>query len=67
MTWTNHGHTWTHAPAWKVAINTALRVLQSGRQYRWLITTKVDFESLIAGNPKVTGYGFAKVEFRDAS
>lgn len=56
-----------HRPAWKVAINTILRALQCGRKRRWLVVTKVDYDSLKAGNPIVIGYGFSPVEFRDAS
>ena len=66
MIWIKHKNGWTHSPAWKVAINTVLRALQCGRRYRWLIVTKADFDSILAGKPVVTGYGFSKVEFKDA-
>lgn len=66
MNWVKHEHGYLHRPWWKVVINTALRMAQSGRKHRWLVVTKVDFESLLRGSPVVTGYGFAKVEFKDA-
>jgi hypothetical protein len=66
MSWIKHPDGWLHRPWWKVAANTVLRALQCGRRYRWLITTEVDFDSLIAGQPKVTGYGFSRVEIKNA-
>lgn len=57
---------WTHSPWWKVVINTFLRSMQRRRKYRWLIVTKINTESFIHGRPIVTGYGFRKVEMRNA-
>lgn len=61
-----HSDGWVHRPWWKVAINTVLRMLQPGMRHRWLIVTEVDFDSLVAGKPIVTGYSFSRVEMRDA-
>lgn len=64
MSWVKYANGWwAHRPLWKVAVNCILRTAQLGRKRRWLVVTHCD---MVNGYPVVLGYGFRKVEMRDA-
>ena len=56
--WRMTGEGWRHAPWWKVAINTPLRLLQWGRPLVWLVYSRVDMST---HPPTVISYGFGRV------
>jgi hypothetical protein len=56
---------WHHRPLWKVAINSVLRLIQKGSRHQWLVVTRVAIADRSA-QPDAIGYGFCKVEMRDA-
>ena len=56
---------WHHRPLWKVMINSALRFLQHGKRYQWLIATRVLAADQRA-EPEAIGYCLARVEMRNA-